>query len=214
MVVVSLFAVQGAVAVELSSYSTSIAHAPFNWRLTAEGTKGSLKVLNWGYPWLWNRLDITELGDGRQPTRTRSEEVYAPNDATTFDEQLKEFARRCRVAEMAPTTSTVSSLSSASSSREDLKESPDNDAETWWQKNVTGESRAAAQPTDANAEIQHSLRRKTGSSEHSLGSEASSMSDDGDVNEVAELESSAIENLALVESVLEWAGQKPIGAWS
>ena len=51
---------QGPVTVELSSYCSSLSHAPFSWELTIEGTAGRMDVHNWGYPWLWNSIDVVK----------------------------------------------------------------------------------------------------------------------------------------------------------
>ncbi|CAE7243221.1 unnamed protein product [Symbiodinium sp. CCMP2456] len=67
---------------------------PFTWSLSAAGqnSASSLTLHNFGFPFLWHRLDLTRLGV------TQSEQLYGLGE-TTFEHQLGTFRETLRSGE-------------------------------------------------------------------------------------------------------------------
>ncbi len=235
-------------AVELSSYSTRLRLWPFSWTLRVEGTVGRLDVDNWGYPWLWNSLRVTQHerprsprnsggsggggggsgGGGRfaggendaelagrvagspalavRPAACWEEEVLAPGDRTTFECQLRAFAKRC---EQARSRSLKRSAAGSASNG------------TTAATNITRRWDGVGSPSQGdagnNAEEEEGGYEAGEEDEDEDEQEAEEEQDEDDdeedeVDELAELASSTVGNLAVVEAVLARAGQPPIAA--
>merc|ERR1719148_408081 len=77
----------------------------FDWSLTAQGTKGSVKLSNVGFPFVWHALDI----EGDRHNQHRREERYGKGD-TTFEYQLAAFVAAVRGSDASHTSELDTSI--------------------------------------------------------------------------------------------------------